>query len=39
MQVLSLAPEQINSLAQPERDAINQLVCLRLPFFSLIKSD
>lgn len=27
MQVLSLAPEQINSLAEPERAAINQLVC------------
>ena len=26
MQVLSLAPEQINSLAEPERAAINQLV-------------
>ena len=27
MQVLSLAPEQINNLAEPERAAINQLVC------------
>jgi hypothetical protein len=27
MQVLNLAPEQINNLAEPERAAINQLVC------------
>lgn len=27
MQVLSLTPEQINNLAEPERAAINQLVC------------
>jgi hypothetical protein len=31
MQVLSLTPEQINNLAEPERAAINQLVC-PLPF-------
>ena len=33
MQVLSLAPEQINSLAEPERAAINQLVCPHFLFF------
>ena len=29
MQVLSLTPDQINGLAEPERAAINQLVRLR----------
>ena len=34
MQVLSLTPEQINNLAEPERAAINQLVCpCWFPFF------
>ena len=35
MQVLSLAPEQINNLAEPERAAINQLVC-PLPFMRMM---
>jgi len=41
MQVLSLAPEQINSLAEPERAAINQLVCALFffPFFMRKVSD
>ena len=39
MQVLSLAPEQINSLAEPERNAINQLVRLHFLFFFMWKSD
>ena len=34
MQVLSLGQEQINTLGEPERAAINQLVCIRVvPIF------
>ena len=33
MQVLSLTPEQINGLAEPERAAINQLVRPRFYLF------
>ena len=36
MQVLSLTPERINSLAEPERVAINQLVCPILPFVRMM---
>lgn len=37
MQVLSLTPEQINGLAEPERAAINQLV--RPPPFMRMTTD
>lgn len=35
MQVLSLTPEQINGLGEPERAAINQLV--RPSFFTYLR--